>query len=317
MQVACVPFWRVNDMKVLVLGGSYFVGAAIAVGFAEAGHSVMVANRGTRPPPHPAVQQVIFERNDAGGQRLPDVDLVVDASCYTARDAEHALAALGRLPSQYIMISSAAVYAPPIGGRPHIEGDATPGDPIWGDYGADKARAEDVLKGALGFSLTILRPPYIYGPRNNLEREAFIWDRLLVGRPILIPKNGSSRLQFLHIADLAELVRAIALNKKSGDEYNVGEKKDYSIAEYVRMLGAIARKPVTLIDIAKDIPARSYFPFRDTNLVLDCSKINRAFEVSFRDLKVGLFNTFEWYQNEPRPVLTLTDLEKKFDENPL
>lgn len=59
----------------------------------------------------------------------------------------------------------------------------------------------------------ILRPPYLYGPMNNLYREAFVFECALNNRKFYLPKEGQLRLQFFHINDLCRFMDII-LDKK-------------------------------------------------------------------------------------------------------
>jgi 2'-hydroxyisoflavone reductase len=53
-----------------------------------------------------------------------------------------------------------------------------------------------------GFPVVTLRPPFVYGPGNPFYREAFFWDRLRDGRPLILPGDGRRLMQFVHIGDL-------------------------------------------------------------------------------------------------------------------
>ena len=81
------------------------------------------------------------------------------------------------------MISSSAVY-PEYGVQPFLEESEKSENKFWGAYGTDKIAAEKVLLERVKDAY-ILRPPYLYGPMNNVYREAFVFDCALADRKIL------------------------------------------------------------------------------------------------------------------------------------
>ena len=65
----------------------------------------------------------------------------------------------------------------------------------------------------------ILRPPYLYGPMNNVYREAFVFDCALADRKFYLPKDGSMKLQFFHVKDLCRLMEVITVSYTHLDVY--------------------------------------------------------------------------------------------------
>lgn len=134
-------------------------------------------------------------------------DAVVDASCYGPEDCRALLAALPAMPTTYVLLSSAAVYQRSTAPLPFAEASPAHGDEIWGPYGRDKAEAEAVLLCASAIPRPfVLRPPYIYGPGNNLDRERFVWARQLANEPIFVPGDGETLIQFVSIDDVARAI---------------------------------------------------------------------------------------------------------------
>lgn len=81
----------------------------------------------------------------------------------------------------YVLLSSSAVY-PETAFRPFAEETAPGPNRFWGGYGLGKIAAEQALHRRVPQAY-ILRPPYLYGPMNNLYREAFVFDCARLGRP--------------------------------------------------------------------------------------------------------------------------------------
>ena len=65
--------------------------------------------------------------------------------------------------------------------------------------------------------MVTFRPPFIYGPENPFYREAFFWDRMRAGRPIIIPGDGHRLMQFVYVKDLVRAcLRAIEVDQRRG-----------------------------------------------------------------------------------------------------
>ena len=106
-------------------------------------------------------------------------------------------------------MSSVAAYGD---GLNHHEGDALAPDDHPDPYVRNKAMSERALfrmHQKTGFPVVTLRPPFVYGPGNPFYREAFFWDRLRAGRPIIIPGDGHRLMQFVYVNDLVRLAMKV------------------------------------------------------------------------------------------------------------
>lgn len=289
--------------RTLIFGGSYFIGRVTADFLTAAGHAVTVLNRGTRPLAH--VSQVIADRDDhqALWRALDGAafDLVVDFSCYRGPQAERALTALDGRFHHWVHVSSAAVYCDNVA-LPTSEEDALGGHPAWSDYGREKSTAESVLRASpYTDRITILRPPYVYGPGNTVDRERFVWSRLLRGRPVLVPGAGETVVQFVHVEDVARAIDAVARQPEvaRGKTYNVGEKHATTLLGWVRAAAKAADVEPQVVHVprhALQLEARAFFPFRDLTMFVDTHRIEQelAFYTRF-SLQDGLAQTFATY----------------------
>lgn len=104
-------------------------------------------------------------------------DAVVDVTAYNATDIQLLLDALERYEN-YIFISSSAVY-PEYAKQPFGEDTLLGKNIFWGKYGIDKLEAEKTLL-ERNPNAYILRPPYLYGPYNNVYREGFVFELTLL-----------------------------------------------------------------------------------------------------------------------------------------
>jgi nucleoside-diphosphate-sugar epimerase len=299
----------------LVVGGSYFIGRAVVLALADAGFDVWTLNRGTKEEPDRRVKRLIADRTNGKELRSSisrPFDIVVDVSALTGVEVQTFFRAIAWRPSRYILISSGAVYDSRLCSIPFNEDAKIGGDPIWAEYGADKTAAENAaLQDCSSGAVYILRPPYVYGPANYLEREQFIWSRVQDRKPIYIPKGTRSTLQFCHVDDLASTVLAMAAgNLSEPGIYNIGDERAYGFREYIDLLSNIVGVRPDIRDAPDStIPPRKYFPFRDYSLVLDTAKWRRVHAQKRPLLSDGLAQTYRWMRDNEWIKFTETDCE--------
>ena len=285
-------------MRVIVIGGSGFVGGALVPELLARGCEVAVINRGSRHVEH--VENLVADRNDAAAmagiaRRIDAADAVIDTSCYTGGQAEIAWALLGRRVRRWVHLGSAAVYADTTQ-RPPREADPIGGADVWGQYGRDKSEADAFLLAQDAPGLCILRPPYLYGPGNDNDRETFVWSRLLRGRPVVLPSNGTTPLQFLHVADLGRALTRAALEGFPDRVYNIAGGPSVTAEEWVRLLARLVEVPeerafVHAGSAAGTLQPRQYFPFRDYPCQVDDERIRAAGWSPSFDLESGFRQT--------------------------
>lgn len=292
-------------MRVLIIGGSYFVGRALVRGFLQDHHQVTVLNRGTRPLQ--GVEQLVADRNVSQqivkALRKRSFDWVVDTSCYTLDQCRVAFRTLTGHFEHWIQLSTSAVYVED-GTIPMDENHPTGKSPEWGDYGLFKWQADDFLlreARETRSSVTIMRPPYLYGPGNNSEREQFFWSRLLRGRPILLPGSGQTPIQFLHTDDLYGFIRLALENPElsAGQVFNLANRKAITFRSLVELLAQLAGVSATLVPVpyqSLGLKSRDFFPFRDFPCVVDVLKAENTLGWAPRyDLRTGFAQTCQSY----------------------
>ncbi len=265
---------------VLVIGGSGFVGKAIVRTLLARGHKVTLLNRGSHPLP--GTDQLTADRNDAEAVEAALLgrafDVLIDTNCYTGEQAAIMLAAVEGKIRRALVISSSAVYGNDAK-MPPAEDEPIGGATVWSPYGQNKTRVEDAYRGAARQfgSCIILRPPYVFGPGNNFERESWVWARQLNGAPVLIPGDGRSRIQFVHEDDLGDAAEMLACGIRLGFEvFNVADRQIVTMSGLVSMLAWIAGcedRQVAVGDKADGAAARSWFPFRDYPVLTDPAKL--------------------------------------------
>lgn len=184
-------------MRALVLGGTQFVGRAVAEGLIARGWDVSVLTRGRLPVEYGGLsRRYRAERREPASLRVLEgerFDAVVDVSAYAGADVRPVLEALRPGEgTRYVLVSSGAVYRPSV--SPLAEDAPVGENEHWGPYGLGKLEAERLLadcQPTWGYALSIVRPAYLYGPGNNLLREAYLFDRLERGLPVPVPGGGA------------------------------------------------------------------------------------------------------------------------------
>ena len=224
---------------VLVTGGTVFVSKYAAAYFLKQGYAVYVLNRNTKTQVE-GVTLIQADRHNLGN-RLKNLhfDIVLDVTAYKASDITCLVEALDSFDT-YIMISSSSVY-PENGPQPFLETSQVGENKFWGQYGLDKIAAEKRLL-ELVPEAYILRPPYLYGPMNNVYREAFVFDCAKDDLPFYLPRHGELKLQFFYIKDLCRMMEAIIEKRPAEHLYNVGNTEVISIRQWVKLCYACSIK---------------------------------------------------------------------------
>lgn len=276
---------------ILVTGGTTFVSRYVAEYYLKKDYKVYVLNRNTKPQSNGVILIEADRKNI--GEKLRDYhfDIVFDITAYNEDDINSLLNALGSF-NDYIMISSSAVY-PEYLPQPFTEETQIGKNKIWGKYGTDKIAAEKTLLKRVP-SAYILRPPYLYGPMNNVYREAFVFECALQDRKFFIPKNGELKLQFFHVEDLCRFMDILIKTMPTQHIFNVGNKCAVTVKEWVNICYNVAGKYAETKPVFDDVEQRNFFSFYDYEYFLD---VNKQYELmpETKPLIEGLQESFEWY----------------------
>ncbi|CAN5802397.1 hypothetical protein BH24ACI5_BH24ACI5_06560 [soil metagenome] len=308
-------------MQTLVIGGTQFMGRNIVERLVERGHDVTVLHRRDNHDLGPAVRNLQADRGDLAtvssllrAERFEAVfDLAYDWQTGTpATHVEAAARSCGDQLQRYVFMSSIAAYGP---GLDHRESDPLVPDDVPNPYAVHKASAERVLFGmhaASGFPAVTFRPPFVHGPRQPFYREQFFWDRLLDGRPIVLPDGGAGPMQWAFVEDVAEAcVRAIEVPDAAGEAFNVGHVEPTSQRTFVEALARVAGVEATFVSVRREailaaggqlVGEPLYFgEFLDlpphTELV---EKTSRLLGVTATSLDSALRGGFAWYTAQAR-----------------
>ena len=254
-----------EDLHVLLIGGSGFLGHHVAAGLIASGHRVTVLSRAGRPIP-PGAASLVADRHDRGalavaleGRRF---DMTVDFLVYDAADIETLLfvpyAALGR----YVTISTGQVYLVTEGSRPpfredDVDGPVTaepePGTPDHAQwrYGVGKRRAERALLGLRathGVRATVLRLPILQGEGDGSLRLWAYLERMLDGGPLVLPEGGTQLVRFAYAADVARAIVRLATDPPRAAVYNLAQPDAISLRDFLARTAKAANREARFVD---------------------------------------------------------------------
>lgn len=286
-----ISFWRQKVRKILVTGGTVFVSKYITEYYVGKGEEVYVLNRNTRTQVK-GTHLIQCDRHNLASQlKEIELDVVIDVTSYDAVDVVDLTNALG-LFGKYIMISSSAVY-PDTGRQPFVEEQQLGANKFWEKYGTDKIEAEKALLAKIPDAY-IVRPPYLYGPMNNVYREAFVFECAMKDRAFYLPKDGAMKLQFFYVKDLCRFIDAIIDNNPVEHIFNVGNKEMVSIKEWVEICYSCTGKTAEYVNVYKYENQRDFFSFYDYEYYLDVKKQNQLMPET-TPLLEGIKESYEWY----------------------
>jgi 2'-hydroxyisoflavone reductase len=303
-------------MRVLVIGGTLFIGKALVKRLLAAGHDVTILHRKAEHPFGRKVRNVIADRNDAASIRAGVSGMRFDAVYDIAYDWERgtspaqveatAKAIPGDL-SRYIFMSSVAAYGD---GLNHSEDDPLASDIHNDAYVRNKAGSERALFRMYHesrFPLVTMRPTFVYGPENPFYREAFFWDRLRLDRPIIIPGDGNRLMQFAYVNDLVEACfNALEKHTAPGRAFNVADEKPLTQVEVVNEFAKAIGKQATIVRVPREIIVRNggnaftpplYFgQYYDLPPITEAvGRVKRVLNVALTPFQTGLKDTYKWY----------------------
>jgi nucleoside-diphosphate-sugar epimerase len=286
-------------MRVLIIGGTRFIGLYLSKILVEQGHEVVLFNRGNHPPGVPGIVQIQGDRTDAAQlqRKLADenFDAIFDNNGRQLTDTQPLAQLFKGRVQHFIYMSSAGVYLKS-DQMPHREDDPT--DPKSRHLG--KAASEADLA-AQGLPYTAIRPTYIYGPKNYNDLEAWFFDRIVRKRPLPIPGNGQHITQLGHVQDLALAMASVLGNRQTiGQVYNVSGDRYVTFDGLAKACAQAAGQSPDQLELihydpkAFDFGKRKAFPLRLQHFFADIHKASRDLNWQPQyDLVTGLQESFQ------------------------
>lgn len=254
-------------MRILIMGGTRFIGVYLTKILLEQGHEVVLFNRGNKPAPVEGIKQIHGDRTDANQLKeklaQEQFDAIFDNNGRELSDTQPLAEIFKGRVQHFVYMSSAGVYLKS-DQLPHVEGDAV--DP----KSRHKGKSEtEIYLADQGLPFTAIRPTYIYGPQNYNDVEAWFFDRIVRDRPIPVPGNGLHITQLGHVKDLAVAMAAVLGNQQAvGQIYNVSGDRFVTFDGLARACAVAAGKSADALKIVHfdpkqfDFGKRKAFPLR-------------------------------------------------------
>lgn len=282
-------------MKALFIGGTGTISTDVVALAQQRGWEVTLLNRGSKKIPE-GIRSIVADINDeravAKAIEYESYDVVAQFIAYTAADVERDIRLFQNKIGQYIFISSASAYQKPLADYRITE--STPlANPYW-QYSRNKIEAEEVLMSAYRtsrFPVTIVRPSHTYngtkppvcvhGDKGNWQ----ILKRILDGKPVIIPGDGTSLWTLTHSKDFAKGYVGLMANPHAiGNAFHITTDESMTWNQIYQTIAEALGKPLNALHVASDFLAAhgENYDFRGELLgdkasvvVFDNSKIKR------------------------------------------
>ena len=249
-------------LRLLVLGGTQYVGPAIVDEALRRGHEVTLFNRGlTNPHLFPRVERLRGDRFPDRGDGLTALrgrgwDAVIDVCGYFPRQVS-ASAEMLRASGRYVFVSSIAVYRDfsVVGLREtspvHQLADPTDERPLDATYGARKAACERIVADRFPDRFTVVRAHAILGPNDPGDSLRYWAIRMARGGDVLAPGTGRDPVQFIDVRDVALLAVEGAEGRYSGFFNAIGPREPLTMRQLLDACRAVAGRGATLHWVAE------------------------------------------------------------------
>lgn len=305
-------------MRLLVLGGTYFLGRAIVEDALSRGYALTLFNRGKRGAPFPNVENLIGDRTkdisalEAEVARGRTWDAVIDTSGYVPRIVKTTATALKDAVQHYTFVSSISVYAQSATQLTERSAVATLADETTETitnetYGALKALCEKAVESVFANRALHVRAGLIVGEYDASGRFLYWVSRIAKGGQVAVPRDAPT--QFIDVRDLAKWILNSIENNLAG-EFNVtGNFTRHAVFETCKK---VSNSDATFVEIPDEILEANHIqPYVELPLwlpkaysALETASIEKALAtgLTFRPLEETIRKTSDWYQAQSPDV---------------
>jgi 2'-hydroxyisoflavone reductase len=316
------PRKAAKPLKILILGGTGFLGPAI-VNYAESrGHALTLFNRNRRNTDmFPHVERIKGDRDpdkDEGIKGLAgrEWDVVFDDCGYYPRHVKASAELLAPKVGHYVYVSSISCYA-----KNDVEGMdedaelavlADPSVETMGDgyqnYGGLKALCEQAAEAAAPGKTCVIRPGYIVGPTDYSDRFTYWPARFDQGGDVIVPGAPTDPLQVIDVRDLSEWMVHVAENRVTGRFNACGPEKRLEWGKVIDACVASASKPAkprwASLEVLEKFPEASFHiwaPYAGESKGFHTVSNARAVKagLKFRPIEGIVKDTLEWFRGLP------------------
>ena len=302
-------------LKILILGGTGFLGPHIVSNAVARGHTVTLFNRG-KSDPHlfPDLEKIKGQRSgNLAALEGRKWDVVIDTSSFMPNEVQKSCALLKPNTGHYIYMSSTAVY------KDWTKPDMTEDAPIYSmrdpesaeygpfqKYGAAKGGSESQVRRIFKGQSTIIRSDPIVGPGDGHHRYTYWTRKAAEGGEILGPGKGSSYVQYIDARDLAQWIIHCAEKAHDGTFNASSSSGAYTIEELITDCQTVSEQPSSVVWVESDfLVAQGVqdIPFwtRDPEVMLGVGQLNvtKAAQHGLKQRpKIETAkDVYEWYQS--------------------
>lgn len=250
-------------MRILVLGGTQFVGRAVVAAALGAGHDVTLFHRGrTGVGLFPEAEHLLGDR-DGGLEPLRgrDWDACIDVSGYLPRLVRDSCELLRDAVGHLVFVSTISVYADlsvprdEDGPLATLEDETTEEIFAHGNYGGLKVLCERAVRETLDGRAGIVRPGYIVGPHDHTGRFTWWVHRAAQGGTLPLPASIAQRAQFIDVRDLAEFLVHATVAPLHGTYNATGPLPPIGMSDVLREAARASASTLELVPVDDEVAA--------------------------------------------------------------
>ncbi len=320
---------KVAPKKILILGGTGFIGPNMVKYAVERGNEVTIFSRGNKKSDIPGVKHLVGDRNnDLSALKGRKWDVVIDNNTYDYRWVQLSTEVLKDSVGHYIFVSSISAYNSEYEGYKHKDrllwepivheefetlrpsGDWKDGDKA--PYGLTKALSENIAHKTFPGRTTVVRPGLIVGPGDKSKRWTYWPVRIARGGEVLVPGNPRHSNQVIDQRDLTEWIVRLAENGTMGNFNGVGPGTRMSMEQMIYSIWAGVGGTSTFTWVDEDfleaegvdppISSGSLFPSWVPGSAKKYCANQKSVEagLTFRPLGITAADTLEWERSRPK-----------------
>lgn len=308
-------------MKILVLGGTGFLGPEVVESLVASRHTVTLFNRGkTNPTLFPDLEKLTGDRRAGDLKSLEgrEWDVVVDVFASHPKWVKATADLLAKTCKTYVFVSTISVFNDNSTPGTKEDGSTFPedasldsADQITNEtYGPMKVRCEAIVRERFPRTATIVRPGLIVGPTDPTDRFTYWPARIDRGGEVLAPGDGSDAVQFIDVRDLGAFVAALINDGHTGTYNATGPGGNWTMREFLSACKGATPSIVDLIWADTDfLLEQGAQPFMEIPLwapgaemagfmKIDCSKAI-SHGLTFRPVAQTAKDTMDWVKTRP------------------
>jgi nucleoside-diphosphate-sugar epimerase len=313
-------------MNVLIIGGTGFISGRLVEKLILSGNKVIVYTRGISQKKLSENPNLIYETGDRYDEKKLKktlsrykIDVLYDMIAYHPEESELMIKIFKGRVHRFIHCSTISVYMISDDVQCPVKEDQYKNkvmkfwdrNPFGMSYGINKRKCEEVLWDAHSrlFQVSMIRSTFVSGPEDPSKRDWFWIERILDGKPLLVPGSGEHKFQQVYVEDIAQAFHDLLYNEDTiGQAYNAASEEIFTLNEYLSELSKMLNKKPEIVHIDEPefdklpfsiYPGADVFPFntrRDAYFSL--VKIKRDLKYHSTPFSKWMKKTVKWYLNK-------------------